>query len=79
METSEPKFYYIIRESDGTIAGYHTRIGPNHELTALGCELEPSTQAVIETLHAFGMGIKRVPLFDDSASNKEFFMVTPDS
>ena len=79
METSEPKFYYIIRDFDGSFAGYHTRNGPNPELTALGYKLEPSTQAVIDTLHAFGIGVERVPLFDNSDSNKEFYVVTDDS
>jgi hypothetical protein len=78
METSEPKFYYIIREHDGLFAGFHTRNGPNHELSALGYELEPSTQAVIETIQEF-VNFQRVPIFDDSSSNKEFYVVAYDS
>ena len=78
METSEPRFYYIIRDHDGSLAGYHTRNGPNHELTTLGYKLEPSTQAVIETIQEFVI-LERLPLFDDSSSNKEYYVVSDDS
>lgn len=55
METSAPKFYYIVRHPQGDMVGVHTSETKYGEHAMLGAyKLEPTTQAVVETIEQFG-------------------------